>query len=170
MIGREKIGHTETVFMEIGPTGISAIDQRFDEVFSRLRKEIGPENVVTDESRLKTIATATFHHDVDVVAILTPHDKEQVVRCVKACAASELPMYPISKGKNWGLGSASPVFSGGAVVSLEKLDRVIEYDEELAFVRIQPGVTFNQLHRFLEERGSELILDVTGADGETSVV
>jgi 4-cresol dehydrogenase (hydroxylating) len=131
---------------------------------------LGEENVITRSCHLRAAATATFEHDVRVVAILTPECKEQVIACIKICNDYKIPFYPISTGKNWGLGSAAPVETDNAILHLGKLKTIVEYDEELAFVRIQPGVTFNQLYEFLRNNNSNLIMDVTGADGDTSVI
>ena len=73
-----------------------------------------------------------------------------------------IPIYPISSGLNWGYGSRVPPQSG-VLVDLRRLNRIVEFDEELAFVTIEPGVTQRQLQAFLEARGSRLWMDATGA-------
>lgn len=131
---------------------------------------LGAENVIDDRHALHEIEGNTYHHEVKVPLILMPKSKAEVAQCLSICHQFNIPFYPISKGKNWGLGSASPVQTGSVVISLGKLNEIVEYDEELAFVRIQPGVTFQQLYHFLQDHNSRLMLDVTGADGDTSII
>ena len=64
-----------------------------------------------------------------------------------------MPIYPISTGKNWGYGSRVPLHDG-VLVDLGRMNRIVDFDEELAYVTIEPGVTQRQLHAFLQERGA----------------
>src|SRR5205823_2405790 len=61
---------------------------------------------------------------------------------------------------------ALPIF----LLDLARLNRIIDFDEELAYVTIEPGVTQRQLHEFLRGRGSRLWMDATGASPDCSIV
>ena len=80
-----------------------------------------------------------------------------------------VPIYPISTGKNWGYGSRSPV-RDSVLLDLGRLDRIIEVNEELAYVTLEPGVTQRQLHELLRARGSRLWMDATGASPDCSII
>jgi 4-cresol dehydrogenase (hydroxylating) len=56
------------------------------------------------------------------------------------------------------------------LLDLGRLNRIIELDEELAYVTIEPGVTQRQLFEFLRARGSRLWMDATGASPDCSII
>lgn len=56
------------------------------------------------------------------------------------------------------------------LLSLARLDRVVEHHEELAYVTVEPGVTFRALAAWLRERGSRLLPLLTGTTPDASVV
>ncbi len=51
-----------------------------------------------------------------------------------------------------------------------KNERIIEVNEDLGFAVIEPGVTQGQLAQYLRENKSSLMLDVTGAGHDASIV
>lgn len=99
-----------------------------------------------------------------------PTTLEQVQALVRACAQTGQPLYPISRGCNWGYGEKSPLRPGAVVLDLSKMNRIVEVDEELAWVVLEPGVSQAQLQRHLAEHHPGLWMDATGAGGEASVV
>lgn len=106
----------------------------------------------------------------NVLAVLRPRSEHDVVDIVKIAAQFSVPLYPISKGHNWGYGAALPVTDNCAIVDLSDMDRVVEHNDALAIVTVQPGVTTGQLDRFLSENGSDLMVPVTGAGPTGSLV
>ena len=70
----------------------------------------------------------------------------------------------------WGFGSRLPVRDDAVLIDLSDLNRILEYDEELAYVRVEPGVTQQQLYEFLEEKGGQLWMDPTGAGPRGSLI
>ena len=56
------------------------------------------------------------------------------------------------------------------LMELHRLDRITDYDEKLAYVTVEPGVTFRGLHEFLVARNSNLMLSVTGSTPDSSPV
>jgi 4-cresol dehydrogenase (hydroxylating) len=80
-----------------------------------------------------------------------------------------VPIYPISSGKNWGYGSRAQA-GDGVLLNLSRLNRILAFDEELAYVTIEPGVTQHDLYTFLQERRSRLWMDATGASPDCSII
>ncbi len=56
------------------------------------------------------------------------------------------------------------------LLDLGRLNRILDFDEALAYVTVEPGVTQRQLFEFLQERGSRLWMDATGASPECSII
>ena len=99
--------------------------------------------------------------------------REIAGKCRSACASRTVfgvPVYPISSGKNWGYGSRVPAADGCILLDLGRMNRIVDFNEELAYVTVEPGVTQAQLYAFLRERGSNLWVDATGASPECSLI
>jgi 4-cresol dehydrogenase (hydroxylating) flavoprotein subunit len=130
---------------------------------------LGSAHVISDPAALQDAGTATFSTRAQVRAILRPASREQVQDCVRIANRHRVPLYPISSGKNWGYGSRAPI-RDGVLLDLGRLDRIVDFDEDLAYVTIEPGVTQRQLFTFLRERGSGLWMDATGASPDCSII
>ena len=80
------------------------------------------------------------------------------------------PLYPISRGCNWGYGSHLPARDGGVVVDLSRFNQIGDLDRSSLSVRIEPGVTQSELAAFLAAKAPDLVCNVTGAGCGTSVL
>lgn len=135
------------------------------------RQILGQEQVITEPATLAGAATATFLTNQQVRGILKPGDRAEVQACLRIANQFEIPLYPISSGKNWGYGSRVPVRDGCFLLDLSRLNRILDFNEELAYVTLEPGVTQRQLFEFLQrECGSRLWMDATGSSPECSVI
>lgn len=134
------------------------------------RSLLGQEFVLTGSSDLEIAQRATFSTQQKVLAILLPADRREVQECVRIANQFSLPLYPISSGKNWGYGSSVPVQDNCVLLNLSRLNQIIEFNEDLAYVTLEPGVTQQQLYDFLQSRQSRLWMDATGSSPETSLI
>ena len=130
---------------------------------------LGEAFVDFDSSSLRQASTATFATEPKVLGILRPADRDQVAACLRIAHRLEVPVYPISSGKNWGYGSKVPP-RDSVLLDLGRMNRILDFSEELAYVTVEPGVTQRQLHDFLVTRGSRLWMDATGASAECSII
>src|SRR6187401_2904226 len=103
-------------------------------------KALGDAFVIIDPGSLEAAGTATFATSTAVRAILRPASRLEVSRCLQIANRFGIPIYPISTGKNWGYGSRVPV-DDGVLLDLSRLNRIVDFDEQLAYVTIEPGVT-----------------------------
>ncbi|MEH2193496.1 MAG: FAD-binding oxidoreductase [Nostoc sp.] len=131
---------------------------------------LGLEHVITDEASLKTTHTATFLTTQRSLAIIRPSDRAQVQECLKIANQYQIPIYPISTGKNWGYGSSVPVQDSCVIMSLARLNRIVDYNEKLAYVTVEPGVTQRQLFEYLQSQKSNLWMSVTGSTPDSSLI
>ncbi|MES1257957.1 MAG: FAD-binding oxidoreductase [Acidobacteriota bacterium] len=130
---------------------------------------IGAEHVLCDNAVLAEWQTATFATSQQVLAVLRPASAEQVAACMEIADCHRVPVYPVSRGRNWGLGSRVPA-SDAVILDLARLDRVLAWDERYGSITLEPGVTFRQVHAFLAERNSDWFLPVIGGPAEASVI
>ncbi|HTB13311.1 MAG TPA: FAD-dependent oxidoreductase [Bryobacteraceae bacterium] len=115
-------------------------------------------------------ATATFASSQRIPAILYPRARRQLQECLRIAGENSIPVYPISTGKNWGYGSKVPASTGCVLIDLSRMNQILEFDENLAYVTIEPGVTQQQLWDYLRSRGSKLWIDATGSSPDSSLI
>ena len=94
-------------------------------------------------------------------AVVLPGSVEEVQAIVGIAADHGVPLWTVSRGKNFGYGGASPRVDGSVVVDLHRMDRVLEVDDETGYVVVEPGVTFLAMAEHLRAVGSPA--DAVGA-------
>ena len=134
------------------------------------RKRIGRENVITDSDHVRKCETATFETSQKITAILKPSSAEEVQSVLQIANQFSVPIYQSSRGRNCGYGTRVPYQSESVLLDLSRLDKILDYNEELAFVRIQAGVTQEQLATFLTSKGDRLMMDPIATFADCSVV
>jgi 4-cresol dehydrogenase (hydroxylating) len=92
-------------------------------------------------------------------AAVAPKNVEQVQAIVRIANAHKVPLYPISTGKNFGYGGPSPNVTGSVVLDLKRLNRVLEVDDKRNFALVEPGVSYFDLYRHIQERGLKVMID-----------
>lgn len=131
---------------------------------------LGREYVVNSESEIELAETATFSTNQKIPLILKPGTHEEVVSCVNLANKYKTPIYPVSGGRNWGLGSRVPAQDGCILLELQRLNRIVDFNEKLGYITLEPGVTFQSVHDFLVQQNSELFLAVIGGPPSASVI
>lgn len=131
---------------------------------------LGPDNVISDPDLLRAAETATFATTNQIPLILRPGNVDQVCEIVRVASEFRFPVCPISSGRNWGYGSRVPASNGCALIDLSRLDRITGFDEDLAYVTVQPGVTQRALFEFLRSTNSRLWMDATGSSPDCSLI
>jgi 4-cresol dehydrogenase (hydroxylating) flavoprotein subunit len=94
-------------------------------------------------------------------AVVLPESTEEVQAVVRIANEHGVPLWTHGAGKNNGYGGAAPGFSGSVVVSLRNMNKVTEINEELAYVEVEPGVTWCDLYDTLTAGGHRLMVSNT---------
>lgn len=131
---------------------------------------LGSENVVVHQDELQRYERATFQFDSDIPAVIRPANVSEVQNCLRIANEFKVPLYPISTGLNIGYGSTVPPASGCIIMELKRIDQIIEYNADLGYVRVGPGVTQQQLYDYLRARDAPFWLDVTGSSPRHSLI
>lgn len=152
-------------------TRVNASDDRYDEAIQAWREILGDQYVLTDEPCRERFARSTSPDPgPPPAAILLPESTQQVQQIVEIAGRLHVPLYPISRGKNWGYGDACAPTPGQVIVDLARMNRVVEFNTDLGYVVIEPGVTQGQLSKYLAEHQAGLWMDCTGAGLEASIL
>lgn len=131
---------------------------------------LSKERTVTDPHKLALLARASYQREMPFIAALYPETKEEVQRIVEIANRYNTPLHPVSCGKNTGYGSKSPYQPNSVLVDLSRMNKILDFSEALGWVRVEPGVTFDQLFVFLRENHSKLMLSTVGSHPSSSVV
>ncbi len=148
-------------FMRL-PTGVTAED--FASALAEFEHSVGKQWVFTrdEDVDLYRDAYSPFLHEAEervASAAVAPASTEEVQQIVRTANRYRVPLYAISTGKNLGYGGSAPAYSGCVVVDLKRMDRILEVNEENAFALVEPGVSYFDLHRHIQERKLKVWID-----------
>ncbi|MBI1395607.1 MAG: FAD-binding protein [Betaproteobacteria bacterium] len=135
-----------------------------------LQDVLGVEHVKSLPGDVDVLSRSTLPQSRRPSAVVYPSTAEEVAAVVGIARRYGIPLWPCSRGRNWGYGSATPVVGGSVVVVLERMDRILEVNDELAYAVVEPGVTYRQLRNHLEAKHPELWCDCTDGTPQGSVI
>ena len=117
-----------------------------DRIVAELSTICGPSSVLTEPTELMTYECDALPHMRQVPALVVlPRTAAEVQGVVRVCARETLPF--VARGHGTGLsGGALPV-PGGVVISLARLNHVLEVDIPNRRVTVEPGVTNLEITR-----------------------
>ncbi len=121
-------------------------------IVKTLQDIVGEKNVLLDADALET-----YSHDEVVGLRAKPEvvvrvaSAGQVAEIFKLAQRDRLPVTP--RGAGYGLSGGAVPVHGGIVLSLEKMNRILEIDRENLMVTLEPGVITGDLHRAVEAEG-----------------
>lgn len=93
---------------------------------------------------------------------VAPESVGEVQAIVKVANRFGVPLWPVSTGKNLAYGGAAPRVSGTVMLDLKRMNRILEVNDELAYAVVEPGVSFFDMFRHLQENGHKLWMSVPG--------
>lgn len=140
-----------------------------DRTIARWR-EAGVRVSVSPDDCARYQRSVSEHRSRGVAAVLQPDAAEQVPALLAIASDGGVPIYPISTGRNWGLGSKLPVVDDCVLLDLSRVARIREVSARQRYVVVEPGVTQCAVADYLREHDLPMVLNVTGAGGHTSLV
>ncbi|HEV2135102.1 MAG TPA: FAD-linked oxidase C-terminal domain-containing protein [Terracidiphilus sp.] len=104
-----------------------------------MRSAVGSEGLITNASQLQTYeCDGLTNFRVLPGAVVLPRTAEQVQKVVRFCARNRIPF--VSRGAGTGLSGGALPADGGVVISLARMNRILEVDVVNRFVVVEPGV------------------------------
>ncbi len=145
------------------PPGLSTKD--FQEAIKQFEVAVGKQWVFTSDEdvALYRDSYSVFLGEPEEIvasAAVAPDTVEQVQKVMKIANSFKVPIYPISTGKNLGYGGSAPNLSGSVVLDLKRMNRILEVDDKRHFALVEPGVSYFDLYRYVQERGLKVLLDL----------
>lgn len=138
--------------------------ENFERAIAAFKEAVGEDQVYTSD---EDVALYQDAYDVQwglpgqrhVSAAVAPATVEQVQKVVVAADKYRIPIYPISTGMDLGYGGSAPNLSGGVVLDLKRMNKVIEVDDKRHFAIVEPGVSYFDLYRHIQDRGLKVLID-----------
>jgi 4-cresol dehydrogenase (hydroxylating) flavoprotein subunit len=152
------------------PPGVSAA--RFAQALTAFAGVVGKEWVLaTDEDRETYLdayspGLAESHAPSAAVA---PANVEQLQGLLRVANQFRIPLWPISRGKNFGYGGAAPRMTGTVMLDMGRMNKIIEVNAKQGYCIVEPGVGFFDLYEYVKANRIPLQLGIPG-NGWGSVV
>jgi len=123
-------------------------------IVEELRGLLGAKNVICDAERMEAYShdetsAEEYGHMPD--AVVTPTTTEQVAAVVKLANRERIPVTP--RGAGSGLSGGAIPSLGGIIVSLEKMNRVVEIDYANMTMTVETGIVTNEINNLIKEKG-----------------
>ncbi len=114
-------------------------------ILAALQNITGAEHVLTDEAAQSYLTDWRGRYTGNALAVARPGNAEEVAQIVRLCIEHQVPMVP--QGGNTGLcGGATPDAQGNSVViSLTRMNRVLEVDTNDDTITVQAGCTLREV-------------------------
>jgi glycolate oxidase subunit GlcD len=119
--------------------------------FDRLARELAPDELKLDESTRKAHAGDKWFASSVPDAVVIARSVESVAKTLRFASEHRIPVTARGAGHGY-VGGCVPV-NGGLVVSLAKLDRIVEINKSDFVAVAQAGVITADLQRAVERRG-----------------
>jgi len=136
------------------------------EFVDALRAIAGAPHVRVDEASLQIYGADALKRGHPADAVVMPAGAEEISAIVKVCAAHGVPFVPRGGGTGY-TGGSVPV-RGGLVISLERMNRILEIDEDNLVAVVEPNVITGDLQTAVERVG--LFYPPDPASLKTSVI
>jgi glycolate oxidase len=124
------------------------------DIITKLKELLGPKQVVTDQSIIEPyshdeVPDSHYAHMPD--AVVFPETTEQVAAVVRFANEYLIPVVP--RGAGTGLACGAVPSLGGIVLSLEKLDKVLEINADSLYIVVEPGVRTDDIQKAVKSAG-----------------
>lgn len=116
-----------------------------------LKRIVGSGNLFTAPEELVAYSYDATRAESLPWAVARPGSAAEVAAILQLANRDGFPVVP--RGAGTGMSGGSVPVQGGVALSLERMDRIVEIDEENLLAVVQPGVVTGDLHREVEARG-----------------
>lgn len=122
-----------------------------EDVFSTLRDVVGSGHVLADPASLEAYGADALGqgHPPDVVVL--PANTAEVAAIARLCNAQRVPL--VVRGAGTGYTGGAVPSRGGVVLSMERMNRILEIDETNLLAIVEPHVITADLQRAVEKVG-----------------
>lgn len=139
-------------------------------IAQELRAVLGEAHVCLGSQELDRYSRCTIPWRSRCAAVVFPASTAEVAAVMRIANKYRVQVWPSSKGRNWGYATTLAVEDGAIVMILERMNRVLEVNAELAYAVVEPGVTYEQFNAYLRNNGYKLWADCIDGTAQGSVI
>ena len=118
---------------------------------AQLRQAVGAGHVRTDPATLSAYGVDALGRGAMPDAVAWPGNTGEVSAVARACHAARTPLVPRGAGSGY-TGGAVPT-RGGVVITLERMNRILEIDADNLLAVVEPHVVTGELQAAVERQG-----------------
>ena len=120
-------------------------------VLKELAKIVGSANLLTSPEELTVYSYDATGRESLPWAVARPIQAAEVSRILSLANRERFPIVP--RGAGTGMSGGSVPSQGGVVLSFERMNKIIEINDEDFLAVVEPGVVTGELQRAVEARG-----------------
>ncbi|MEP6918004.1 MAG: FAD-binding protein, partial [Acidobacteriota bacterium] len=120
-------------------------------ILAELVPLVGEEHLRTDAASLATYGADALKRGKPPEVVVLPGTTAEVAAVVRLCAAHRIPIVP--RGGGTGYTGGSVPLHGGVLISLERMNRILEIDEANLLAIVEPNVITGDLQDAVEKLG-----------------
>ena len=156
--------------------------EEFRKVVGRIHVEIVDMNTLMDGDYMHQPKTHDGFYVLDqkdlvASAVVRPGNTEDVQALVRIANKYKIPLWVTSIGRNLGYGGAARTYSnwpwltiarvrGSVLLDMgARMNRILEVNEKYAYALVEPGVTFFDLYKYIQDHKLKLWVDVPDLGG-----
>ena len=120
-------------------------------ILKNLEEICGKDHVTTATADLICYSYDATQRQYRPDVVVHPGSNEEISAIMKLANSARVPVFPRGAGSGF-TGGSLPV-SGGIVLGLSRLDKILEIDEENLIATVEPGVVTEQFQQAVEKVG-----------------
>lgn len=120
-------------------------------VLKKLKSIVGPANFSSSPEELVVYSYDATQQEALPGAVVRPCSSREVSEILKLANQERFPVVP--RGAGTGMSGGSVPVRGGVALSLERMNHILEIDENDLLAVVEPGVITGDLQREVESRG-----------------
>ncbi|MBI5097352.1 MAG: FAD-binding protein [Nitrospirae bacterium] len=120
-------------------------------VIKSLQESIGKDSVITDRESLLCYSYDATRREAVPDLLLRPGNAEEVSAILRIANREKIVVVPRGAGSGF-VGGSVPV-QGGMVLSLQRMDRILEVNRDDFYIVVEPGVVTREVQKAAEAEG-----------------
>ncbi|MBN2569037.1 MAG: FAD-binding protein [Deltaproteobacteria bacterium] len=122
-----------------------------EKTVKELKKIVGADGVLSTPEDLAVYGYDGTFEDSRPEIVVLPETTEEVSEILKLASRERIPV--VTRGMGSGMTGASVPYGGGIVLTMTKMNKIIELDEENGTVMVESGIITAELQAEVEKKG-----------------
>ncbi len=101
----------------------------FRKLLAELRQFLPDEQVVAGADEVSRLGAVTQHRSFPPQVYVYPACKDELSVIIRLASQHGVPVYVLSRGRNWGYGAATGTPGASVCIVLERMNRIISVDD-----------------------------------------